>query len=168
MNPLRNKKKAFTMIEMTVSVLIISVIVLTLIMVFRSNVVAWKWGQKHMGFNQKIQLVMKQIFTDIKNINPIVKQDKNGNIWFQGEKMGDLYPNIVSIFNKDGDKGNGGEELAFYLSDFTDFADLFDLLDLSDFLDLADFADFPALSDFVDLLDFADFPNFADFPDLSD
>lgn len=62
---------------------------------------------------------MKQIFTDIKNINPIVKQDSKGDLWFQGEKIGDLFPNIVRIENTDGDKKNGGEELSFYLTDFT-------------------------------------------------
>jgi len=116
-----NKKKSgFTLIEISVSILIVSVIMITLIMVFRNNILSWKWGQKHMGFNQKIQLVMKQIFTDIKNINPIVKQDTKGDLWFQGEKIGDLFPNIVRIENTDGNKTNGGEELSFYLTDFTD------------------------------------------------
>ena len=117
---LKNRKRGFTLVEILVAVLIAAAIMTTLIMVFRSNVLSWKWGQKRMGFNQKIQLVMKRIFTDIKNINPIVKEDSNGNLWFQGEKIGDLYPNIVRVTNTDGNKKNGGEELSFYLTNFSD------------------------------------------------
>ncbi|NLF97400.1 MAG: hypothetical protein GX569_11720 [Candidatus Riflebacteria bacterium] len=104
---------------MSISVLIIALIILVLIMVFRSNLATFKWGQQHMEFNQKIQLVMKQIFTDFKQINPILSQDEDGHIFLQGEKIGDLFPNLVTIFDKDKNPENGGEEVAFFLTSFT-------------------------------------------------
>ncbi|EKD81980.1 MAG: hypothetical protein ACD_39C01537G0004 [uncultured bacterium] len=112
--------KGFTLIELSVSVLIISLIILVLIVVFRSNLTTFKWGQQHMEFNQKIQMVMKQIFTDFKRINPILRQDEDGHMFLQGEKIGDLFPNLVTIFDKDKEPANGGEEVAFFLTTFTD------------------------------------------------
>ena len=112
--------RGFTLIEMSVSALIISLIVLTLIMVFRSNLNTFAWGQRHMEFNQRIQLVMKQIFTDFKQINPILKQDEDGHLYLQGEKIGDLYPNLVTIYDKDKNPDNGGEEVVFFLTSMTE------------------------------------------------
>lgn len=111
--------KGFTLIELSVSVLIIALVILVLIVVFRSNLQTFKWGQQHMEFNQKIQMVMKQIFTDFKEINPILRQDEDGHIFLQGEKIGDLFPNLVTIFDKDKEPANGGEEVAFFLTSFT-------------------------------------------------
>lgn len=111
-------KKGFTLIELSISSLIIGLIILVLILVFRSNLATFKWGQQHMEFNQKIQLVMKQIFTDFKRINPILGQDEQGHIYLQGEKIGDLFPNLVTIFDKDKQPENGGEEVAFFLTSF--------------------------------------------------
>jgi len=119
MSTIHHNKKGFTLIEMSISVLIISLIILVLILVFRSNLATFKWGQQHMEFNQKIQLVMKQIFTDFKQINPILSQDEDGHIFLQGEKIGDLFPNLVTIFDKDKNPENGGEEVAFFLTSFT-------------------------------------------------
>jgi prepilin-type N-terminal cleavage/methylation domain-containing protein len=119
MSKMRHNKKGFTLIELSISVLIIALIILVLIMVFRSNLATFKWGQQHMEFNQKIQLVMKQIFTDFKQINPILSQDEDGHIFLQGEKIGDLFPNLVTIFDKDKNPENGGEEVAFFLTSFT-------------------------------------------------
>lgn len=117
---LRVASAGFTLIEMSVSALIISLIVLTLIMVFRSNLSTFAWGQRHMEFNQRIQLVMKQIFTDFKQINPILKQDQDGHLYLQGEKIGDLYPNLVTIYDKDKKPENGGEEVVFFLTSMTE------------------------------------------------
>ncbi|HNX76386.1 MAG TPA: prepilin-type N-terminal cleavage/methylation domain-containing protein [Candidatus Rifleibacterium sp.] len=114
------RKSGFTLIEMSVSALIIALIVLTLIMVFRSNLATFAWGQKHMEFNQRIQLVMKQIFTDFKQINPILKQDENGHLYLQGEKIGDLFPNLITIYDKDKKPENGGEEVVFFLTSLRD------------------------------------------------
>ena len=109
-------KSGFTLIELSISSLIIALISLVLIFVFRSNLTTWKWGQKHMEFNQQVQLVMKQIFTDLKNINPIIKADSDGNLHFQGEKIGDFFPNLIKITNTDKKEENGGEELDFSLA----------------------------------------------------
>jgi len=111
--------KGFTLIELSVSVVVVALIFLVLIVVFRSNLATFKWGQQHMEFNQKIQMVMKQIFTDFKEINPILRQDEDGHIFLQGEKIGDLFPNLVTIFDKDKEPANGGEEVAFFLTSFT-------------------------------------------------
>ncbi len=113
-------RRGFTLIEMSVSALIIALISFTLIMVFRSNLNTFKWGQKHMEFNQRVQLVMKQIFTDFKQINPILKQDDDGHLYLQGEKIGDLFPNLVTIYDKDKKPENGGEEAVFFLTSFSD------------------------------------------------
>jgi prepilin-type N-terminal cleavage/methylation domain-containing protein len=113
-------KKGFTLIELSVSTLIVAMIALVLIMVFRSNLNTWRWGQQHMEFNQKIQLIMKQIFTDLKNVNPILQKDGDGHLYFKGEKINDLFPNLVTIYDKDKNSENGGEEIAFYQTSFTD------------------------------------------------
>jgi len=86
---------------------------LVLIYILRSNISSWKWGRKHMEFNQKVQLAMKQVFTDIKKINPLVVRDAADDYWFQGEKIGDLFPNLIEIRDLDNDLENGGEELGF-------------------------------------------------------
>jgi prepilin-type N-terminal cleavage/methylation domain-containing protein len=113
-------KKGFTLIELSISALIIALISLVLIMVFRSNLNTWKWGQKHMEFNQQVQLVMKQIFTDLKLVNPVVKLDADGHLMFQGEKINDLFPNLVTIYDKDKNPANGGEEIVFFQTSFSD------------------------------------------------
>ncbi len=110
----------FTLVELSVSALVIALIALTLIMVFRSNLATFAWGQKHMEFNQRIQLVMKQIFTDFKQINPILRQDEDGHLYLQGEKIGDLFPNLVTIYDKDKNPDNGGEEVVFFLTSIND------------------------------------------------
>lgn len=115
-----NSKKGFTLIELSVSALIVALIALVLITVFRSNLSTWKWGQKHMEFNQQVQLVMKQIFTDLKLVNPIVKVDSGGHLIFQGEKINDLFPNLVTIYDNDKDPSNGGEEIVFFQTSFSD------------------------------------------------
>lgn len=114
------KTSGFTLIELSVSTLVIALIILVLIMVFRSNLATFKWGQQHMEFNQKIQMVMKQIFSDLKQINPVLKQDEEGHVYVQGEKIGDLFPNLVTIYDTDKNPENGGEELVFYLTSFND------------------------------------------------
>ncbi len=113
-------KKGFTLVELSISSFIVALIALILIMVFRSNLNTWQWGQKHMEFNQQVQLVMKQIFTDLKTVNPIVKFDADGNMMFQGEKINDLFPNLVTIYDKDKNPDNGGEEIVFFLTSFND------------------------------------------------
>lgn len=106
-------RRGFTLVELTLTSLIISLIALVLVVVFRGNLTAWKWGQKHMEFNQKIQLAMKQIFTDIKKINPVVVTDERKNLMFQGEKGGEFLPNLVEITDLDNDPTNGGEEIRY-------------------------------------------------------
>ncbi len=117
---IKTRRAGFTLIEMSVSSLIIALIVLVLIMVFRSNLNTFAWGQRHMEFNQRIQLVMKQLFTDFKSINPILKQDDDGHLYLQGEKIGDLFPNLVTIYDKDKKPENGGEEVVFFLTSMND------------------------------------------------
>jgi len=106
-------KSGFTLVELSISAVIVSLIGLVLVAVFRSNLATWKWGQEHMEFNQKLQLAMKQVFTDIKRINPVVLTDTQGNLWFKGERIGDLYPNVIDVVDTDKLPENGGEELIF-------------------------------------------------------
>ena len=117
---LLSKKRGFTLIELSVSALIIGLISIVLILVLRSNLAAWQWGQKHMEFNQHVQLIMKQIFTDLKNINPIVQMDAEGHLWFQGERGGDIRPNLVTIYDNDSETTGYGQELVFFLTSFSD------------------------------------------------
>ncbi|NLI77926.1 MAG: hypothetical protein GX442_15990 [Candidatus Riflebacteria bacterium] len=107
-------RTGFTLVELAVSAVIAALIGLMVVLVYRSNLTSWRWGQKHMEFNQKVQLAMKQVFTDIKRVNPIVQEDARGNLWFQGEKIGDLFPNLVRLLDTDKDLENGGEEIVFY------------------------------------------------------
>ena len=114
----RRGESGFTLVEIMMVAIIFSFMSMTLIYIFRSNIMAWKWGQKHMEFNQKVQLAMKQVFSDIKKINPMVMMDETNNLWFQGEKIGDLFPNLVEILDKDKDLENGGEEILFYQTSY--------------------------------------------------
>ncbi|MBI3037539.1 hypothetical protein HYY75_00610 [bacterium] len=113
------KSRGFTILELIIGAGIAALIGLVLMTVFRSNLISWRWGQKHMEFNQKVQLAMKQVFTDIKNVNPVLSLDANYNLWFAGEKGGDLLPNLVRIINSDNDLNNGGEELLLIQSGFS-------------------------------------------------
>jgi hypothetical protein len=63
---------------------------------------------------------MKQIFTDLKLVNPVVKLDADGHLMFQGEKINDLFPNLVTIYDKDKNPANGGEEIVFFQTSFSD------------------------------------------------
>ena len=107
------RNAGFTLVEIVIAAAIFAMLGLVLVYVMRSNITSWKWGQKHMEFNLKIQLAMKQVFTDIKKINPIVVRDEADDYWFKGEKIGDLHPNIIEIRDLDNDLENGGEELFF-------------------------------------------------------
>lgn len=109
-------KSAFTLVELAVATFIASLIGLVVILVYRGNLFAYKWGKKKMEFHQKIQLTMKQLFTDIKKINPIVTIDSHYNLWFEGEKLGDLNTNLVKIVDKNGDLNDGGEEVSYIIS----------------------------------------------------
>lgn len=108
------------MVELSVSALVVSLIFVVLIMLFRGNLQTWHWGQKHMSFNQKVQLVMKQIFTDLKQINPILTTDSDGHIWVQGEKGGDILPNLVTIYDHEAESSDGGQELVFFLTSLSE------------------------------------------------
>lgn len=110
----------FTLVEILISSVVISLVVIVLIMVFRSNLHTFQWGQKHMGFNQHVQLVMRQIFTDLKNINPILTQDIQGHLLIAGERSGDLRANMVTILNHHPESENKNDELSFVLTTFSD------------------------------------------------
>lgn len=110
---MRPANHGFTLVELLISTLIVVLISTVLILVYRGNLASWKWGQKHMDFNMSVQLAMKQVFTDIKRINPEVDQDSAGQLWFKGEKIGDLVPNLVVILDTDQKTENGGEEITF-------------------------------------------------------
>jgi prepilin-type N-terminal cleavage/methylation domain-containing protein len=120
MSRIRRAVQGFTLVEIMIVAVIFSMIALTLVYIFRANMLSWRWGQSHMEFNQKVQLAMKQVFTDIKRINPIVVMDEGNNLWFQGEKIGDLFPNLVEIINKDNELANGGEEIIFQHTSYSD------------------------------------------------
>lgn len=106
-------RRAFSVVELTIATLIVALLATTLILIFRSNLSSWKWGQTHMAFNTKIQLTMKQVFTDIKAIGPAIGVDQLGTLMFQGEKIGDLFPNLVVISDYPQDTSSGGRRLDF-------------------------------------------------------
>lgn len=115
-------RKGFTLAELSVVVFIISIIFVLLITIFRNNLATFRWGQERMNFTQEVQVVMKQIFSDLKQVNPILRQDSSRNILFKGESIGDLFPSLVVIFDKDKKPENGGEELGFYITSLKDFS----------------------------------------------
>ncbi|MBF0407215.1 MAG: type II secretion system protein [Candidatus Riflebacteria bacterium] len=117
------KKSAFTLVELMITTVIVSLLGIVLIVIIRSNLSTWRWGQQHMEFNQKVQLAMKQVFTDIKNINPILEMDEKYNIWFKGEKGGEFFPNTVEIDDLDGDNSNGGETLTMIHTVFSNIGE---------------------------------------------
>lgn len=111
-----SKKSGFTLVELSISALIVSLIATVLIYVFRSNLQTLKWGQKHMSFNQHIQLVIKQIFTDLKDVNPVITMDAGGHIWIQGEKNGEIRRNHVDIYRASSEEQN--DTISILLTDF--------------------------------------------------
>lgn len=110
-------RRGFSVVELSVAVVIIALIATTLIYVFRSNLSTWQWGTAHMGFNAKVQLTMKQVFTDIKAIGPAIGVDQNGTLYFQGEKIGDMQPNLVQILDLPSDTASEGRRVEFGLYD---------------------------------------------------
>ena len=116
------KKSGFTLVELSVTVLIISIISLVLIIVFRSNLNTVKFGQKHMDFNQKVFLAMRRIFYDIKQINPVLSPSNTYGYVIKGEQKGEPKPKIIYIRNF---KNRAGSELEFVLAKENDVEEIF-------------------------------------------
>lgn len=93
------RKSGFTLVELSISVLIISSIIMVLLMILRSNLNTFKWGQAHVSFEQKKLLAARQIFYDIKSINPILSSDRMG-VKLKGESMEEFGVNLVTIDKK--------------------------------------------------------------------
>ena len=68
-------------------------------MILRSNLNTFKWGQAHVSFEQKKLLAARQIFYDIKSINPILSSDRMG-VKLKGESMEEFGVNLVTIDKK--------------------------------------------------------------------
>lgn len=120
------KKSGFTLVELSVSVLIISIISIVLIMVFRSNLNTVKFGQKHMDFNQKVLLAMRRIFYDLKSINPVLYKSETYGYAIKDEKSGEPKPKM--IFIKKFASPDKNDELEFALDNGKDVEETYNVL----------------------------------------
>ena len=119
------KKSGFTLVELTVTVLIISIISVALIMVLRGNLNTLKHGQKHMDFNQKLLLGVRRIFYDIKRINPILHESELFGYALKNELAGEPHPRIIWIRKSQNPKDR--DELEFVIDSKLDVEDIYNI-----------------------------------------
>ncbi|MFC1744945.1 hypothetical protein ACFL35_13215 [Candidatus Riflebacteria bacterium] len=104
-------KKQFSLVEIIFSLGIISLLLLVLVYCFRNNLISFKAGNIKIQNQARISLLIKQIYVDFKTLNPAIYFDNNYHLWFQGEQLGDLYPNLVELQDLDGNIKNGYEKV---------------------------------------------------------
>lgn len=90
-------KAGFTLVELSIAVLIISCISMVLIIVLRSNLNTMSFGQKHMNFNHRIAMATRKIFYELKGINPILERTETHGYALKGETKGFPIPRLVTI-----------------------------------------------------------------------
>ena len=120
------KKSGFTLIEISVSALIISIIATVLIIVLRGNLNTLKFGQKHMDFNQKVLLTIRRIFYDLKHINPILSKSEQYGYTLKGENIGEPKPRKVFI-RKFKNRKEKQDELEFVIDSNLDVEDIYNI-----------------------------------------
>ncbi len=116
------KRNGFTLVELAVSTLIVSIIALILVIVLRSNVNTLKFGQRHMDFNQKVLLAMRRIFYDLKHVNPILIKSETSGYAIKGEHIGEPKPRKVFI-RKSREPNLDQDELEFVVDSNLDIED---------------------------------------------
>ncbi len=119
------KKSGFTLVELAVTVLIVSIISVVLVMVLRGNLNTLKHGQKHMDFNQKLLLGVRRIFYDIKRINPILHESEKYGYKLKNEETGEPKPRIIWIRKSKNPKGR--DELEFVIDSNLDVEDIYNI-----------------------------------------
>lgn len=116
------KKSGFTLVELSITVLIVSAISMALIMVLRSNLSTMNWGQRRMNFNHKMMMAVRRVFYDIKLINPNLKPSLSSGYALSGEDFGDPRPKMVFVKKRE----NLNDELVFVLSHVNDVEMLYE------------------------------------------
>ena len=119
------RKSGFTLVELMVVVLIISIISVVLVMVLRGNLNTLKYGQKNMDFNQKLLLGVRRIFYDIKRINPILKYSEEYGYAIKNENIGEPKPRIIWIRKSSNPKER--DELEFVIDSNLDIEDIYNI-----------------------------------------
>lgn len=120
------KKSGFTLIEISVSALIVSIIATVLIVVLRGNLNTLKFGQKHMDFDRKILLTIRRMFYDLKHINPILSKSEKYGYTLKGENIGEPKPRKVFI-RKSKDLKEKQDELEFVIDSNLDVDDIYNI-----------------------------------------
>ncbi len=120
------KKSGFTLVELAVSMLIISIIATTLIIVLRGNLNTLKTGQRHMDFNQRVLLAMRRIFYDLKHVNPILVKSETAGYMIKGEHIGEPKPRKVFI-RKSKEPLPDRDELEFVIDSNQDIDDIYNI-----------------------------------------
>lgn len=120
------RKTGFTLVELSVSILIVSIISTVLLIVLRSNLNSFKFGQKHMDFNQKVLLAMRRVFYDVKRINPILQKSLQYGISLKGENIGEPKPRKIFI-RKSKAPDLGRDQLEFVIDSNNDIEDVYNI-----------------------------------------
>lgn len=120
------KKSGFTLVELAVSMLIISIIATTLIIVLRGNLNTLKTGQRHMDFNQRVLLAMRRIFYDLKHVNPILVKSETAGYMIKGEHIGEPKPRKVFL-RKSKEPSLDRDELEFVIDSNQDIDDIYNI-----------------------------------------
>jgi prepilin-type N-terminal cleavage/methylation domain-containing protein len=120
------KKSGFTLVELTISTLIITIIATILVIVLRSNLNTFKFGQKHMDFNQRVLLAMRRIFYDLKRINPVLVKSVKYGYSLKGENIGEPKPRKIFI-RKSKEPNLGKDELEFVIDSNNNIEELYNI-----------------------------------------
>ncbi|MDD5089827.1 MAG: prepilin-type N-terminal cleavage/methylation domain-containing protein [Candidatus Wallbacteria bacterium] len=108
--------KAFTLVEVMISFAIISIIFASVTTVFRNFMVQRGVHDNMLRFNNEIQMLEKQIYLDCIRLAPFLDVTESGDIYVRGEQWGQPVPQMIELFDLDGNVENGAEMLRLYTS----------------------------------------------------
>ena len=110
---MRFNKKGFTVIEVLISVTILSLIMIALLSGTSQNLKVMIRGDENMFMQKEVSRILTDLYLEITSIGPKVFVDKYGDPWVSGEKNKEVTPVIIYLVDVDKNTKNGYEGLKF-------------------------------------------------------
>lgn len=114
-------KRGLTLIELLVSFAIITLILGSVLTIFRNYLNIGKKQDSVMRLNLQLQLLQKQIYLDFLMISPYIKMDNSGNIFVAGEEQKSPISKHIKLVDLDKNKKNGYEGIDIFINEFEPF-----------------------------------------------
>jgi prepilin-type N-terminal cleavage/methylation domain-containing protein len=110
---LSKKQQGFTVVELLISITIISMIFIALFTGFSHNLDAMRRGDDEMFLQGEVARLLTDLYMELTSINPCLIIDKENNLWVSGEKAKEIQPCTISFIDTDRNRQNGFEKLSF-------------------------------------------------------